>query len=111
VLLCGAVAGTAAFACLAPRVPPPREYLMVLATLAATGTPAGGLAALRDCALVAALITRLDELAAALENGAPPPDNPATTLDLPQHPRTVAAAQLLAAAMSGRSAAGARRPH
>lgn len=59
----------------------------------------------------AALITRLDELTAALRNGASPPDSPAIALHLPGYPRTVAAAQLLAAAMSGRSAPGARRPH
>ncbi|HEX3711456.1 MAG TPA: FUSC family protein [Trebonia sp.] len=59
----------------------------------------------------AAFITRLDELAASLQNGAPPPDSPATALHLPRYPRAVSAAQLLASAMSGRSAAGARRPH
>jgi uncharacterized membrane protein YccC len=54
VAFCGVVAGASAFACLALRAPPPREYLIVLALLAATGIPAGGLAPLRDCALVAA---------------------------------------------------------
>ena len=54
VSLCGVLAGAAAFAGLALRVPPPREYLILLAMLAATGIPAGGVAALRECALVAA---------------------------------------------------------
>jgi hypothetical protein len=54
VLFCGSVAGAAAFACLALRVPPPREYLIVLAALAATGITASGLTALRDAGLVAA---------------------------------------------------------
>jgi uncharacterized membrane protein YccC len=75
----------------------------------ALGIPFGRPRPPRDRA--AALITRLDELAAALGNGEPAPDNPVIALDLPQHPRTVAAAQLLAAAMSGRSATEARRPH
>jgi uncharacterized membrane protein YccC len=54
VLLIGLVAATASFACLALRVPPPREYLIVLGVLAATGIPAGLTGALREAALVAA---------------------------------------------------------
>jgi uncharacterized membrane protein YccC len=50
----GAVAGISSFACLALRVTPPREYLIVLAALAATGVPAGLTGALRECGLVAA---------------------------------------------------------
>ena len=53
VALAGVVAGIASFVCLALRVPPPREYLIVLAVLAASGIPASPAVALRECALVA----------------------------------------------------------
>ncbi len=64
----GIVAAVASFVCLALRVPPPREYLIVLAALAATAIPAGLLAALRECALVAggALLAGLMTMAPAL---------------------------------------------
>ena len=64
VVLTGAVAGAASYACLAPIVPPPREYLIILAALAATGLPSGPVAALRECALVA--LGALGGLAAAM---------------------------------------------
>jgi len=54
VLFTGVVAGIGALVCRALRVPPPREYLIVLATLVATGTPAGPAEALGHCAMVAA---------------------------------------------------------
>jgi uncharacterized membrane protein YccC len=71
VLLIGLVAATASFACLALRVPPPREYLIVLGVLAATGIPAGLAGALREAALVAAgaVIGGLITLAPALGRG------------------------------------------
>jgi uncharacterized membrane protein YccC len=50
----GLVTGVASFTCLALAVPPPREYLIVLAALASTGIPATGSDALRECWLVAA---------------------------------------------------------
>jgi uncharacterized membrane protein YccC len=53
VALAGVVAGIASFVCLALRVPPPREYLIVLAVLAASGIPASPAVAVRECALVA----------------------------------------------------------
>ena len=54
VVLIGLVAAAASFTCLALRVPPPREYLIVLGVLAATGIPTGLTGALREAALVAA---------------------------------------------------------
>lgn len=53
VAFAGSVAATSSFVFLAWQVPPPREYLIVLAALAATGIPAGLTGALRECALVA----------------------------------------------------------
>jgi uncharacterized membrane protein YccC len=53
VAFAGSVAATSSFVFLAWQVPPPREYLIVLAALAATGIPAGLSGALRECALVA----------------------------------------------------------
>jgi uncharacterized membrane protein YccC len=53
VVLIGLVAASASFVCLALRVPPPREYLIVLGVLAATGIPAGLAGALREAGLVA----------------------------------------------------------
>jgi uncharacterized membrane protein YccC len=53
VLFAGATAGVASFVFLALRVPPPREYLIVLAALAATGVPENLPGALREAALVA----------------------------------------------------------
>jgi hypothetical protein len=51
-----------------PAGAPPREYLIVLAALAATGIHAGLMAALRECALVAggALIAGLITMAPVL---------------------------------------------
>ncbi|HXP57356.1 MAG TPA: hypothetical protein VN847_20485, partial [Streptosporangiaceae bacterium] len=71
VLLIGLVAATASFACLALRVPPPREYLIVLGVLAATGIPAGLTAAVREAALVAAgaVISGVITMAPALGRG------------------------------------------
>ena len=68
VVFAGMVAAVSSFVCLALRVPPPREYLIVLAALAATGIPAGLMEALRECALVAggALIAGLITMAPAL---------------------------------------------
>jgi len=54
VLYVGLVAGGASFCCLALRVPPPREYLIVLAALVTTGMPSDLGGALRECGLVAA---------------------------------------------------------
>lgn len=54
VLYVGAVAGVASLCCLGLRVPPPREYLLILAALVATGMPADLGGALRECAQVAA---------------------------------------------------------
>jgi hypothetical protein len=76
VLFAATVAAAASFACAALRLPPPREYLIILATLAGTAIPASPGAAARDCALVAAgaavgvLITMspLDRLAEAVES-------------------------------------------
>ena len=53
VVFAGAVAFISSLVCLALRVPPPREYLIILAALAATGIPAGLTGAARECALVA----------------------------------------------------------
>ena len=50
----GMVAGAASFAGLALGVPPPREYLVILAALASTGIPADVAGAGRECWLVAA---------------------------------------------------------
>ena len=54
VLFAAVVSAAANFACTALRVPPPREYLIILATLAGTAIPADSGAAARECALVAA---------------------------------------------------------
>jgi uncharacterized membrane protein YccC len=54
VAFAGGVAATSSFVFLAWQIPPPREYLIVLAALAATGIPVGLTGALRECALVAA---------------------------------------------------------
>jgi len=54
VVYVGAVAGVASLCCLGLRVPPPREYLLILAALVATGMPADLGGALRECAQVAA---------------------------------------------------------
>jgi uncharacterized membrane protein YccC len=71
VVLVGLVAATASFTCLALRVPPPREYLIVLGVLAATGIPTGLTGALREAALVAAgaAIGSLITMAPALGRG------------------------------------------
>jgi uncharacterized membrane protein YccC len=71
VIFAGVVAALASFVCLALSVPPPREYLIVLAALAATGIPARGPGALRELALVAggALIASLVTMAPALGRG------------------------------------------
>jgi uncharacterized membrane protein YccC len=68
VAFAGMVAAVSSFVCLALRVPPPREYLIVLAALAATAIPAGLMAALRECALVAggATVAGLITMAPAL---------------------------------------------
>jgi uncharacterized membrane protein YccC len=54
VVYVGAVAGVASLCCLGLRVPPPREYLLILAVLVATGMPADLGGALRECVQVAA---------------------------------------------------------
>jgi uncharacterized membrane protein YccC len=54
VLFAAIVSAAANFACTALRVPPPREYLIILAALAGTAIPAGQAAVARECALVAA---------------------------------------------------------
>jgi hypothetical protein len=71
VVLIGLVAAAASFTCLALRVPPPREYLIVLGVLAATGIPTGLTGALREAALVAAgaVIGGLITMAPALGPG------------------------------------------
>jgi uncharacterized membrane protein YccC len=71
VVLIGLVAATASFVCLALRVPPPREYLIVLGVLAATGIPAGLTGALREAGLVAggALLGGVITMAPALGRG------------------------------------------
>jgi hypothetical protein len=71
VVLIGLVAATASFVCLALRVPPPREYLIVLGVLAASGIPTGLTGALREAALVAAgvVIGGLITMAPALGRG------------------------------------------
>jgi len=54
ILVVGVTAGVSSFVCLAFEVPPPREYLIILAVLVATGLPAGSLtAALQRAGLVA----------------------------------------------------------
>ena len=53
VFFAGAVAAVSSFVFLGLQVPPPREYLIVLAALAATGIPGGLTGALREGALVA----------------------------------------------------------
>ncbi|HEV7897732.1 MAG TPA: FUSC family protein [Planosporangium sp.] len=53
-LVAGAVAAAMSFACQAAEIPPPREYLIVLATLAATGIPVDAHQALRNAGLTAA---------------------------------------------------------
>ncbi|KAA9157456.1 hypothetical protein FPZ12_025120 [Amycolatopsis acidicola] len=53
VLFVGVVAGVAGFVCLATRIAPPREYLIILATLVATGTPVDFRGAMTEFALVA----------------------------------------------------------
>ncbi|MCW2640018.1 MAG: hypothetical protein JWP76_2324 [Dactylosporangium sp.] len=53
-LVAGAVAVVASLACQAAEVPLPREYLIVLATLAATGIPVDPPHALRNAGLTAA---------------------------------------------------------
>lgn len=54
VVFAGLVSTIASFGCTALRVPPPREYLIILAALAGTAIPASPGDAARDCALVAA---------------------------------------------------------
>ncbi|NJC84360.1 FUSC family protein [Planosporangium mesophilum] len=53
-LVAGAVAGATSFVCQAAEIPPPREYLIVLATLAATGIPVPADQALWNAGLTAA---------------------------------------------------------
>lgn len=54
VAFAGATAAVACIVFIAFQIPPPREYLVVLAALAGTGIPASLTGALRECGLVAA---------------------------------------------------------